>query len=107
MGPNAPPERLPPLPARRRLPPASQRKPPPRHRPAAIVDRRGLRQSSDTGALEGWCATAIANDPKSADQVRAGNAKAINTLKGAVMKLSAGKANPKFVDEIMKKQLGM
>jgi aspartyl-tRNA(Asn)/glutamyl-tRNA(Gln) amidotransferase subunit B len=75
--------------------------------PAAIVDRRGLRQSSDTGALEGWCATAIANDPKSADQVRAGNAKAINALKGAVMKLSAGKANPKLVDEILKKQLGV
>lgn len=75
--------------------------------PAAIVDRRGLRQSSDTGALEGWCATAIANDPKSADQVRAGNAKAINALKGAVMKLSAGKANPKLVDEVLKKQLGV
>ncbi|MBP6865735.1 MAG: Asp-tRNA(Asn)/Glu-tRNA(Gln) amidotransferase subunit GatB [Candidatus Didemnitutus sp.] len=75
--------------------------------PAAIVDRRGLRQSSDTGALEGWCATAIANDPKSADQVRAGNAKAINALKGAVMKLSAGKANPKLVDEILKQQLGV
>ncbi|MCM2275114.1 MAG: Asp-tRNA(Asn)/Glu-tRNA(Gln) amidotransferase subunit GatB [Candidatus Didemnitutus sp.] len=73
--------------------------------PAAIVDRRGLRQSSDTGALAGWCATAIANDPQSAAQVRAGNAKAINALKGAVMKLSAGKANPKLVDEILKQQL--
>jgi len=75
--------------------------------PAAIVDRRGLRQSSDTGALEGWCSAAIGNDPKSADQVRAGNAKAINALKGAVMKLSAGKANPKLVDEILKQQLGV
>lgn len=73
---------------------------------AAIADRKGLRQSSDTGQLEGWCATAIANDPKSAEQVRAGNAKAINALKGAVMKLSAGKANPKLVDEILRKQLG-
>jgi len=74
--------------------------------PAAVADRKGLRQSSDTGELEGWCATAIANDPKSADQVRGGNAKAINALKGAVMKLSTGKANPKLVDEILKKQLG-
>jgi len=49
---------------------------------------------------------AIAADPKSADQVKAGNAKAINALKGAVMKLSAGKANPKLVDEILKKQHG-
>jgi aspartyl-tRNA(Asn)/glutamyl-tRNA(Gln) amidotransferase subunit B len=74
---------------------------------AAVVDRKGLRQSSDTGQLEAWCDTAIRNDPKSAEQVRSGNAKAINALKGAVMKLSAGKANPKLVDEILKKQLGV
>ncbi|MBI2516880.1 MAG: Asp-tRNA(Asn)/Glu-tRNA(Gln) amidotransferase subunit GatB [Opitutae bacterium] len=75
--------------------------------PAAVVDRKGLRQSTDTGQLEGWCDTAIANDPKSAEQVRAGNAKAINALKGSVMKLSAGKANPKLVDEILKQRLGV
>ena len=74
---------------------------------AAVVDRKGLRQSTDTGQLAGWCDTAIANDPKSADQVRAGNAKAINALKGAVMKLSAGKANPKLVDEILRQRLGV
>ncbi len=73
---------------------------------AAVADRKGLKQSSDTGQLEGWCDTAIAHDPKSAEQVRAGNAKAINALKGAVMKLSAGKANPKLVDEILRKKLG-
>jgi aspartyl-tRNA(Asn)/glutamyl-tRNA(Gln) amidotransferase subunit B len=73
--------------------------------PGTVVDRKGLRQSSDTGQLETWCATAIANDPKSAEQVRAGNAKAINALKGAVMKLSAGKANPKLVDGILQRQL--
>lgn len=75
--------------------------------PAIIADRRGLRQSSDTGQLEGWCAAAIARDPKSVEQVRGGNAKAINALKGAVMKLSAGKANPKLVDEILRRQLGV
>lgn len=74
---------------------------------AAIADRKGLRQASDTGQLEAWCAAAIAADAKSADQVRSGNAKAINALKGAVMKLSAGKANPKLVDEILRKQLGV
>jgi aspartyl-tRNA(Asn)/glutamyl-tRNA(Gln) amidotransferase subunit B len=73
--------------------------------PATVVDRKGLRQSSDTGQLETWCATAIANDAKSAEQVRTGNAKAINALKGAVMKLSAGKANPKLVDEILRRLL--
>jgi aspartyl-tRNA(Asn)/glutamyl-tRNA(Gln) amidotransferase subunit B len=74
---------------------------------AAVADRKGLKQSTDTGQLEGWCDAAIAGDPKSADQVRGGNAKAINALKGAVMKLSAGKANPKLIDEILKKKLGL
>jgi aspartyl-tRNA(Asn)/glutamyl-tRNA(Gln) amidotransferase subunit B len=75
--------------------------------PAAVVDRKGLRQSTDTGQLEGWCDTAIAGDPRSVEQVKTGNPKAINALKGAVMKLSAGKANPKLVDEILKKRLGV
>ncbi|MDP1579033.1 MAG: Asp-tRNA(Asn)/Glu-tRNA(Gln) amidotransferase subunit GatB [Candidatus Didemnitutus sp.] len=75
--------------------------------PTTVVDRKGLRQSTDTGELELWCSTAIAHDAKSAEQVKAGNAKAINALKGAVMKLSAGKANPKLVDEILKKLLGV
>ncbi len=73
----------------------------------SVVDRKGLKQSSDTGELEGWCETAIANDSKSAEQVRSGNTKAINALKGAVMKLSAGKANPRLVDEILRKKLGV
>ncbi len=75
--------------------------------PAVVVERKGLKQSTDTGQLEGWCDAAIAGDPKSTEQVKAGNAKAINALKGAVMKLSAGKANPKLVDEILKKRLGV
>jgi len=73
--------------------------------PAAIVTRRGLRQSTDTGELEGWCAMSLAADPRSVAQVRAGNARAINALKGAVMKLSAGRANPRLVDEILTRQL--
>jgi len=75
--------------------------------PAAVVDRKGLRQSTDTGQLEGWCDAAIAGDPRSVEQVKTGNPKAINALKGTVMKLSAGKANPKLVDEILKKRLGI
>jgi aspartyl-tRNA(Asn)/glutamyl-tRNA(Gln) amidotransferase subunit B len=74
---------------------------------AAVAARKSLSQSSDSGQLDAWCAAAIAADPKSAGQVRAGNTKAINALKGAVMKLSAGKANPKLVDEILKQQLGI
>ena len=75
--------------------------------PAAVVDRKGLRQSTDAGQLEGWCDAAIAGDPRSVEQVKTGNPKAVNALKGAVMKLSAGKANPKLVDEILKRKLGV
>jgi aspartyl-tRNA(Asn)/glutamyl-tRNA(Gln) amidotransferase subunit B len=73
---------------------------------AAIADRRGLRQSTDTAQLEAWCDAAIAGDPKSVAQVKGGNPKAINALKGAVMKLSGGKANPRLVDEILSRRFG-
>jgi aspartyl-tRNA(Asn)/glutamyl-tRNA(Gln) amidotransferase subunit B len=73
--------------------------------PAAIVDRKGLRQSTDTGELEQWVAAAIAANAGAAAEFKAGNEKALNPIKGAVMKASKGKANPKLVDEIVRKQL--
>lgn len=72
----------------------------------AIVERKGLRQSTDTGELEKWVADAIAADPKAVAQFKAGNEKALNALKGAVMKASRGKANPQLVDQIVRRQLG-
>jgi len=74
--------------------------------PELIVEKQGLRQSSDTGELEKWVADAIAADQKAAAQFKAGNEKALNALKGAVMKASKGKANPQLVDQIVRKQLG-
>jgi aspartyl-tRNA(Asn)/glutamyl-tRNA(Gln) amidotransferase subunit B len=74
--------------------------------PDAVVDRKGLRQSTDTGALEQWAAAAIAANPRAAAGFKAGNEKALNAIKGAVMKASAGKANPRLVDEIVRKLLG-
>ncbi len=73
--------------------------------PDAIVDRQGLKQSTDTGALEKWVADAIAANPKAAEAFKGGNEKSLNAIKGAVMKASAGKANPKLVDEIVRKQI--
>jgi aspartyl-tRNA(Asn)/glutamyl-tRNA(Gln) amidotransferase subunit B len=72
----------------------------------AIVERKGLKQSTDTGELEKWVADAIAADPKAAAGFRAGNEKALNAIKGAVMKASKGKANPQLVDQIARRQLG-
>jgi len=74
--------------------------------PEAVVDRKGLKQSTDTGALEGWVSAAIAANPQAAAGFKAGNEKALNAIKGAVMKASAGKANPKLVDEVLRRQLG-
>jgi aspartyl-tRNA(Asn)/glutamyl-tRNA(Gln) amidotransferase subunit B len=73
--------------------------------PEAIVEKQGLRQSTDTGELEKWIADAIAGNPAAAAQFKAGNEKALNAIKGAVMKASKGKANPQLVDEITRKQL--
>jgi aspartyl-tRNA(Asn)/glutamyl-tRNA(Gln) amidotransferase subunit B len=70
-----------------------------------IVGRKGLRQSTDTGELEKWVADAIAADPKAAAGFKGGNEKALNAIKGAVMKASKGKANPSLVDEIARRLL--
>ncbi|MBI3887376.1 MAG: Asp-tRNA(Asn)/Glu-tRNA(Gln) amidotransferase subunit GatB [Opitutae bacterium] len=74
---------------------------------AVVVERKGLRQSTDTTQLAAWCDAALAAHAGSVAQIRAGNPKAINSIKGAVMKLSAGKANPRLVDEILRQRLGI
>ncbi|HVM63058.1 MAG TPA: Asp-tRNA(Asn)/Glu-tRNA(Gln) amidotransferase subunit GatB [Verrucomicrobiae bacterium] len=74
-------------------------------RPSEIVREKGLVQVSDTGALEGFVEQAIASNPKSVADFRAGNEAAINFLKGQVMKLSKGKANPQLVGEILLRKL--
>ena len=75
---------------------------------AAIVDAKGLRQNSDTGELEKIVQEGIA-DPavaKSIAEYRAGNEKAINALKGPIMKRTQGKANPGLIDQLLRKFLG-
>jgi aspartyl-tRNA(Asn)/glutamyl-tRNA(Gln) amidotransferase subunit B len=73
--------------------------------PSAIVTEKGLVQVSDTGALEGFVEEAIAKNPKSVADFKAGNEAAINFLKGQVMKLSKGKANPQLVGELLLRKL--
>jgi len=73
--------------------------------PAAIAAEKGLKQESDRGALEAICQEVIAANPKSVVAFRAGKGAAINFLKGQVMKLSKGKANPNLVGEILEKLL--
>jgi aspartyl-tRNA(Asn)/glutamyl-tRNA(Gln) amidotransferase subunit B len=73
--------------------------------PNQIVEKKGLAQVSDTGAIEKFCDEAIAANPKSAEDFRAGKPAALNFLKGQVMKLSKGKANPGLVGEILEHKL--
>jgi aspartyl-tRNA(Asn)/glutamyl-tRNA(Gln) amidotransferase subunit B len=73
--------------------------------PAAIVQEKGLAQVSDTGAIEKFCDDAIAANPNSVADYQAGKVAALNFLKGQVMKLSKGKANPNLAGEILEKKL--
>lgn len=72
---------------------------------AEIVRASGLEQESDSGVIEGLCDQVIAANPKPVADYRAGNEASINFLKGQVMKLSKGKANPKVVGEVLERKL--
>ncbi|MDF3057885.1 MAG: glutamyl-tRNA(Gln) amidotransferase, subunit [Rariglobus sp.] len=74
--------------------------------PAAIVASKGLAAAPiDNAELEGWCREAIAANAKSVAEFKAGKESAINGLKGPIMKASKGKANPKLVDETLRRLL--
>jgi len=74
--------------------------------PAAIVARLGLAAGpTDSGELETWCRDAIAANSKALAEFKAGKDSAINAFKGPVMKAGRGKANPKLVDETLRRLL--
>jgi len=70
-----------------------------------IVREKGIEQLSDTSAVEKICDDVIAANPKPAADFRNGNAASLNFLKGQVMKLSKGKANPQIAGEILERKL--
>ncbi|HAF55042.1 MAG TPA: Asp-tRNA(Asn)/Glu-tRNA(Gln) amidotransferase GatCAB subunit B, partial [Thauera sp.] len=71
-----------------------------------IIDRQGLKQVTDSGAIEAMIDAVLAANQKSVDEFRAGKEKAFNALVGQVMKASKGKASPAQVNELLKKKLG-
>ena len=71
-----------------------------------IVEEKGLKQISDTGAIEAIIDEIIANNPNQVQQVKDGNAKLIGWFVGQTMKASGGKANPGVVNQILKAKLG-
>ena len=72
----------------------------------AIMDREGLKQISDTGALDAIVAEVLAANPKQVDQYKGGKTAVIGFLVGQVMKASRGQANPAVVNELLRSKLG-
>ena len=74
--------------------------------PGAILEREGLKQISDSGALEKVIAEVIAANPKQVEQYRGGKSTVINFLVGQAMKATRGQANVALVTELLKQKLG-
>ena len=74
--------------------------------PAAIVEERGLRQTSDTGAIEAVIADVLARNPGQLEQYRGGKVALFGFFVGQTMKAMGGKANPGVVNKLLKKSLG-
>lgn len=71
-----------------------------------IIAEHGLKQETDTGAIEAIIKDVLANNEKMVEEYKSGKEKAFNGLVGQVMKASKGKANPAQVNELMKKLIG-
>jgi len=70
-----------------------------------VISKRGLRQISDSGAIERIVDEVLAQNAKQVEDYRAGKEKAFNSLVGQVMKATQGKANPAQVNAILKAKL--
>ena len=73
--------------------------------PEKIVEERGMKQVTDTGAIEAAVDAAIVNGAAQVEQFRAGNEKVLGWFVGQVMQATQGKANPQAVNEILRKKL--
>jgi len=71
----------------------------------AIIESKGLRQISDSGAIEKLIDEVLAANQKSVEEFRAGKEKAFNALVGQVMKAAKGKANPQQVNDLLRRKL--
>ena len=70
-----------------------------------VIDAKGLKQISDSGAIEAIIDQVLAANQKSVEEFRSGKEKAFNALVGQIMKASQGKANPGQVNELLRKKL--
>jgi len=72
-----------------------------------LIESRGLRQVTDSGALEAIVDHVIGANPRSVEEYRAGKERAFNALVGQAMKATKGKGNPARISEILKKKLAV
>jgi len=70
-----------------------------------LIEEKGLKQISDSGALGAIIDEVMAANAKSVDEYRAGNQKAFNALVGQAMKATKGKANPQQVNALLREKL--
>ena len=73
--------------------------------PGRIVEERGLKQTSDTGAIEAVIAEVLAKNPGQLEQYRGGKVALFGFFVGQTMKAMGGKANPQVVNDLLKKAL--
>lgn len=71
-----------------------------------IINEKGLKQETDTGAIEAIIKQVLADNEKMVEEYKSGKEKAFNGLVGQVMKASRGKANPAQVNELLKQLIG-
>ncbi len=71
----------------------------------AVIEKKGLKQVTDTGAIEAIIEEVLTSNPQQLEQYRAGKNKLFGFFVGQVMKATQGKANPKQVNELLKRKL--
>ncbi len=75
--------------------------------PSVIVEERGMKQVSDTGAIEAVVDKIIADNPKEVEGLKAGKDKLFGFFVGQAMKATGGKANPAIINQLLKQKLGL
>ena len=70
-----------------------------------VIDKQGLKQITDSGAIESLVDEVLAANPANVAEFKAGKEKAFNALVGQVMKAAKGKANPQQVNDILRRKL--
>lgn len=71
----------------------------------AVIEAEGLKQVTDSSAIEAWVDEVIDKNPKQVEQYRSGQTKILGFFVGQVMKLSQGKADPAMINELIKQKL--